>query len=117
MEEVTVWQLIWTFLNSPFGISLVGAVVLWILARIFKAKPEWEKIYHEHSGLLVDAVKYAEKRIPDNSPNKAAARADAALKYVLKVESRLAKKEGDLKTAIALAHVDVEEKAKKANGG
>ncbi|MFQ5419717.1 MAG: hypothetical protein ACE5EY_05075, partial [Anaerolineae bacterium] len=36
-------------------------------------------------GAIISGVKFAEKQVPDGTPNKGRARLDAALKYVLKV--------------------------------
>ena len=68
------------FLNTTAGqglIHVVGvAAIAWVVARVLKAKPEWEK----YRGTLTWAVKQAEQLIPDDTPNKNYARFDTALK-------------------------------------
>ena len=116
-ENASVWTLVWTFVNSPLGVTLIVSVVSAVLTMIFKAKPGAEKLVDEHSGLFFDAIRHAEKAIPDNTTNKSAQRADAALKYLLKLETPLKKKkEAKLREALTVAHKRVEEKATKPGG-
>jgi len=109
-EQQSIGSLVWLFVNSPVGLTIVGSVLVWILGMVFRQKPTWQKIYDEHKGLLVDAVKHAERAIPDDTENKAAARADAALKFVLKVQSHLGGRQKAVKEAINAAHNVVERK-------
>lgn len=62
------------FMNAL--ITLIAAIASWLIARMFTAKPEWAK----YEGFMIDAIKTAEKLIPDDSGNTSVARADAALK-------------------------------------
>lgn len=88
--------MIWDFLNSPLGITLVVGLISTVLGYIFKKKPHWENVYDEHKALFFDAVRHAEKAIPD-SKGGALAKVDAALKYVELLEPKVAV---DKKTAI-----------------
>ncbi len=72
---------VWTFLNSPLGITAVAALVLYLLKKARERYPAWM----DYEGAIVEAVKFAEKQIPDNHPSRAAARFDAALRYVLRI--------------------------------
>jgi hypothetical protein len=62
------------FMNAI--ITALAGVATWAVAKLFTAKPEWKK----YEGLLITAVKAAEKIIPDDAENKSLARADAALR-------------------------------------
>jgi len=69
------------FMNAL--ITLIAAIASWLIARMFTAKPEWAK----YEGFMIDAIKTAEKLIPDDSGDTSVAverssiaRADAALK-------------------------------------
>ena len=70
---------IWTVLNSPAGITTAAGVILWLLNRVYAAQPTWSA----YEGAIISAVRFAEKAIPDGSPNLGMARLDQALKYVL----------------------------------
>lgn len=73
------------FFKTDLGIgilSLAGAVLLaWAKKRFLPATPsdEWTK----WEGYIVTGIKFAEKNIPDTVENKALARTDAALKFVI----------------------------------
>jgi hypothetical protein len=62
------------FMNAI--ITAIAGVATWAVAKLFTAKPAWKK----YEGLLITAVKAAEKIIPDGSTNVSLARADAALR-------------------------------------
>lgn len=99
-------QTIWTLLNSPLGISLIAGAILWLLNKLYARKPLWQQF----EGAILSGVRYAEKAIPDDTPNKSLAKLDTALRYVLtifsQVEGRRAtsKEEAELKDAIQVAH-------------
>jgi len=81
MDFNAIGELLWKLLNSPAVIAALGVGLVWLLARLFTAKPEWKK----YEGTIIAAVKFAEKTIPDNVSNTAVKRLEAALKYVIKV--------------------------------
>ena len=101
---------LWQVLNSPAAITAAAAVVLWLLNRLYAAKPLWQQF----EGTVISAVKFAEHEIPADTPNKALARLDTALGYVLRVfedvEGRRAKPEEqrELKEAIQTSHAALE---------
>jgi len=101
---------IWTLLNSPVGISLIAMAALYLLNRVYAKKPTWQRF----EGAIISAIKYAEKAIPDDATNKAAARLDTALRYVLKVfgevEGRRATstEEAEIRDAISVVHASLE---------
>lgn len=106
-------QQFWAALNTPIGVTIVSAVVVFILGRIFTQVPKAQALFETYKGPLMDAVRWAEKAIPDDSPNTGLQRFDAALKYVLKVQPQLANvKETDLHAMINQAHTEAEEKEK-----
>jgi hypothetical protein len=107
-----ILHLIWAFANSAVGVTLISGALFWILGRIFTASPKAEQLVNTYKGLFFDAVRHAEKTIPDGSPNTSASRADAALKFILQLEPALAKKkEADVRAALNIAHSALEEKA------
>lgn len=72
---------LWAFVNSPVGLTLIGAIAAWAIARLFAWQPAWEP----WRGTIIAAIRYAERIIPDDTQNSAAAKLDAALKHVLLV--------------------------------
>lgn len=103
-------EAVWVFLNSPPGIALMATAVVSFLNWLFAKKPGWKK----YEGTAYAAVKAAEKAIPDGTPNKSAAKLDAALKYMLNVyEAREGKKatpavEADFVEGIQVTHAKME---------
>lgn len=105
----SIGQSIWLFLNSSVGISIVGSILVFILGKIFTAKPKWKKYVLKYGPSLMKAVKQAEKAIPDNTENKALGRLDKALEYLLDLEPKLAQAaSGELKKAISAVHTSAE---------
>jgi len=80
MTASAIISVLWAFLNSPVGLTIVGGLILLALNRLYASKPSWAK----YEGVIMTAIQYAEKAIPDDTPNKGAAKLDAALRYVLK---------------------------------
>ena len=76
-----MWESIWDFLNSPAAITAIAGVILWLLNRLYAKKPLWQ----QWEGTIIEAVRFAEKAVPDDAENKAIQRLDAALRYVLKI--------------------------------
>ena len=70
---------LWNFLNSPLFLTLASIALAYGLGKLLTAKPEWEK----WKGPIIEAIKFAEKNIPDDTANVSARRLDAALKYVI----------------------------------
>jgi len=100
----------WALMNSPVGVSLVASVALWLVNKVYAAKPEWQA----YEGALIQAVRWAEKEIPDGSENKYLRRADMALKYALDAYERMNGKRADIRMREQLAqglevvHADLE---------
>ena len=100
---------VWEFVNSPLGVSCVVAVLTFVLGKIFTAKPEWKKLVLEHGPRLMEAVKWAEKQIPDDTPNPGLSRLDVALKYVVELVPKLGKvNESAVKEALTAVHTSAE---------
>ena len=79
------------------------------LGKVFTAKPKWKALVLQYGPKFMQAVKMAEKNIPDNTPNKGAARLDAALKFLIQLEPKLhTVKETDLKAALTAVHTTAE---------
>ena len=107
-----VWVAVWTFLNSPLGITMVAGLLLWLLNKLYTKKPLWQT----YEGTIIAGIKAAEKAIPDKTENKAARRLDEALKYVLAIvaerEKRLAteKEKAAIAEGIQIVHANLEAK-------
>jgi hypothetical protein len=104
-----IMNLVWAFLNSPIGITLVVSAVGSLVAAVYAKKPLWKK----YEGVLVSAVKMAEKAVPDDSENTSIARLDAALKYAVTIIEAMGKKvtdkeESDLESGLSIVHDMVE---------
>jgi len=101
---------VWAVLNSPVAITAVAAVVLWLLNKLYAAKPGWKSF----EGAIISGVKLAEKQIPDDTPNKGLARLDAALRYVLKVHQEVTDRAAkpsevaNLREGIQIKHAELE---------
>lgn len=110
METKELIALLWGAVNSPIGITFVASVFLWMLNKVYTKKPLWR----QYEGAIISAVKFAEKQIPNDSPNKNLARLNAALEFVLKVyEDANGKKASpavtaEFKSAIGLVHNELE---------
>jgi hypothetical protein len=72
---------LWQVVNSVPAIMTMAALLGWLLTKLYAIRPAWEA----YEGTIISAIKHAEKAVPDDSPNKAVARLDEALRYVLKV--------------------------------
>ena len=110
MNLQAILEIIWEAINSPVGIAALAAVALWLLNRLYAAKPAWAK----YEGAIIAGIKYAEKQIPDDAANKSLARLDAALQYVLKIYQEMnnstasAKEIAELKEGISIVHNELE---------
>jgi len=110
MDWNGIWQVIWNVLNSPAVIAVLAGGLLIVLNRLYAAKPTWQAF----EGTIIAAVKWAEKEIPDDTPNKAFNRLNAALNYVLKVYQEARGKPADVKTqaelreGIQIVHAELE---------
>lgn len=101
---------VWGVLNSPMGVSAAAGAALWLINKLYAAKPAWQA----YEGALIKAVQWAEREIPDGTANKHLKRADLALQYALKAYERLTGKRADARMAEQLAqgievvHADLE---------
>ena len=82
----TILSWAWAQLNTGAGMALIVGLWSWIIVKVFTKKPTWQKYYDQYKGHLIEAVKFAEKNIPDDTANKGAARLDMALKYFVKLQ-------------------------------
>ena len=112
MNWQTILEALWTALNSPAGIAALAGLILWGLNRLYAAKPLWQ----QYEGVIISAVKLAEKEIPDDAPNSGLARLDHALKLVIAAYEQAKGKpatdaeKADLTNGISLVHADLENK-------
>lgn len=68
-----------TYLWSSAGIAAVIGSLLWFARRLFGDTPRWAAF----EGAIIEAVRLAEKVIPDDAENKSVRRLNNALKRVL----------------------------------
>ena len=105
-----IGQITWNVLNSPAVIAVLAGGLLWLLNRVYAARPAWQAF----EGSIIAAVKWAEKEVRDDNPNTALSRLDAALNYVLKVYEEArgkpadAKTEAELREGIQIVHAELE---------
>jgi hypothetical protein len=110
MNLETIMETVWGILNTPAAITFVAGVVLVILNKIYAAKPGWAKF----EGAIISAIKFAEKQVADDTPNKGLAKFDEALKYVIKVYEETTKKKAspkviaDLKEGVQIVHNELD---------
>ena len=106
MNWTAFLQVAWDVVNSPAVIALLAGGLLWLLNRLYAARPAWQAF----EGTIIAAVKWAEKEIPDDTPSTGMARLDQALKYVLATFEQVngrratAKEEAALKDGIQVVH-------------
>lgn len=103
--------------NSPVGLFILSAAFTWLAGWVIRKNPKAVELVLTYKPTLLTAVREAEKAIPDNTPNSAMAKADAALKWLLaNAEGPIVKaKEADLRKALDLAYQeDLKLKAQKA---
>ncbi len=105
---------LWTFLNSPLGITIVAGLVGLALTAAYKRLPKLQAVAQKYSGHLKSAVKYAEAKIPDGTKDAGLKRLDMALKFMLDIyKAREGKPASDsvkagLVNAINDVHADLE---------
>jgi hypothetical protein len=110
MNWNAVLQVAWDVVNSPAVIALMAGGLLWLLNRLYTAKPAWQA----YEGTIISAVKFAEKEIPDDTPYKSLNRLNVALNYVLKVYQEARGKPADAQTrnelreGIQIVHAELE---------
>lgn len=103
------WGMVWAFAQSGTGIAVQAFLLVLVLNWVFSKKPAWAGF----EGTIVEAIRKAEKAVPDETENKGLAKFDSALKHVLKVyEERRGKKaspkvEAELAEAVKLKHNDL----------
>ena len=95
MNAETILNFIWRALNTPVAITGMAGVFLWLLNRLYAAKPGWAS----YEGAILSGIKFAEKEVPDSASRKGLARLDTALKYVLKVYAQTNGKRASAKIA------------------
>jgi hypothetical protein len=110
MNAERIFELVWTVLNSPAVIAALAALVLWALNKLYAKRPAWQA----YEGSIIAAVKCAEKEIPDDTPNKAMARLNAAMQYVLRVYEEVNHRRpneaetADLREGVQIMHAELE---------
>ncbi len=88
-------------LNTDMVVSLVIGAIVTYLVKWFATSQGAS--FKKYEGLLMTAIKAAEKLIPDDTPNKGAARADHAMKLFVEEYERVTGVSADQKVVEAAA--------------
>lgn len=110
MNWELIFETIWAVANTPAIIATAALLVIWLLNRVYAAKPGWQK----REGDIIAAIKFAERTILDDNPNKSVRRLDAALQYVLKIYKQTgraapsAAEREELRQGIQIKHAELE---------
>lgn len=94
------------FAQSQGFIGVLLAAWAYAAAKLFTRKPKWRVYYDQYRGVLIAAVRYAEKAIPDDVEDKSAKRLDAALKYTLQIIGQA--DQASLSQAVNVVHDEVQ---------
>lgn len=81
MDVGKLLESVWELLNSPTIIAMLAGGLLWLLNKLYAAKPAWAA----YEGTIISAIKFAERMVPEDSQNKAASKLHTALNYFIKV--------------------------------
>jgi len=100
-------------LNMPVVVALIVALVLFALNIVFDKRPAWRKKWEDYLPAFGQAVRHAEKVVPDDHPNKAVLRADEALKYLIRLLDELGKSvsaadTSDLRMGLSATHAELD---------
>lgn len=91
--------------NSPLVVAIVSGLFLSLVTHLFTRNPAWVTYYDKYKGAFFDAVRAAERAIPDDTANVAMARADFAMKLLLRIEPALTNARAiDLQRGLSAAH-------------
>ena len=110
MNNTSLFSTLWQLLNAPAAIVAIALLALWLLNRVYAARPAWRK----YEGAIITGIKLAEKNIPDGTPNKGLARLDAALRYVLSIHREVEQRRptnqelADLREGVQITHAKLE---------
>jgi hypothetical protein len=95
--------------------------IAFVARKVFEKEPKAKMYYDKYKGMMVKAVKFAEKEIPNNAKNKHVKRLDKALEYALDLiemaESKDMKSKlnpAKLTSDISLVHHEIEADKAKA---
>jgi len=109
---VSVTETVWNILNTPAAITAIAGVVLWVLNRLYVAKPAWAK----YEGSIIGAIKYAERiTINKGGVNKSPEKLNTALQYIIDVHKKVTgqraskKLEASLIEGIQIIHDELEQ--------
>lgn len=101
-----MWESLLALLAHP-SVLLLEITLLFKLVHMWAdRRPSLQKFIDNNKGLLIHAIKFAEKEIPDGTVNKHLARLDEALKIVIdKAEGNV--DEDTIKHAISKVHAEI----------
>lgn len=85
-------------------VPLVVGALAYLLALYLKKNPDKFSLYELYWPVFVDAIKAAERIIPDDVPNKALAKFDLAMKHILE---EIVRREGGFLTKEQIDEVKV----------
>ena len=108
VAAIVTW--LWSILNSPAGIAMLAGLVGYGLVSLYRWRPAWAA----WEGSIIQAVKLAEKTIPDDTPNAGLRRFDEALKFILRIYDERTGRQppasllDSLREGISIVHDDLE---------
>ena len=71
----TFLNTVWDLLNTPAAITMIAGGFLWVLNKLYTAKPAWAA----YEGTIISGIKFAERMVPDNTENKAVVKLNTAI--------------------------------------
>lgn len=111
------------FLQSPLGITIIAMIFLAVAFVVRLWRPGWYRAAARHKGLIINAVKMAEKTIPNDTRNAGLRKADVALNVFLRgyeeafgrsPSSKLVKR---VREAMPVVHAELEARGALKAGG
>lgn len=101
MEEGMKMETVLAILSNPSVVAIMISILVVLLRALFTRQTKWK----EYVGYAIQAVRYAEKQIPDDTPNAGMKRFDQALKHVLQVWERVEGRQATEKEAAQLGNL------------
>lgn len=70
-----------SIVNSPAFITAIASAIVLLLNKLYNAKPKWER----YEGIILSAVRQAEKAIPDDTESKSVKKFNDAFEYAVRI--------------------------------
>jgi low affinity Fe/Cu permease len=83
MDMQTILETLNKFFSSGIGFAIIWAGIVGFFMWLSSKLNPWQEGWKKYEGSIITAIKLAEKKVPDDTPNAGLAKLDAALKFVL----------------------------------